>query len=90
MEREDILCAPIRTLAEACADPQVAHNEMVIDVPDGRLGRVKAVGNPVKLSETPAQVLRGAPEVGEHTDEILRELGYDDDDIARFRAEGAV
>ncbi len=90
LEREDILCAPIRTLAEACADPQVAHNEMVIDVPDGRLGRVKAVGNPVKLSETPAQVLRGAPEVGEHTDEILRELGYDDDDIARFRAEGAV
>ena len=90
LEHEDILCAPIRTLAEALADPQVAHNEMVIEVPDARRGRVKAVGNPVKLSETPALVRRGAPELSEHTDDILRELGYGDEDIARFRAAGAV
>lgn len=90
LEREDILCAPIRTLAEAFADPQVAHNEMVIDIPDGRRGRVKAVGNPVKLSETAAVVHRGAPEAGEHTDEILRDLGYGEDDIRRLHAEAAV
>ena len=63
---------------------------MVIEVPDARRGRVKAVGNPVKLSETPALVRRGAPELSEHTDDILRELGYGEEDIARFRAEGAV
>lgn len=89
LERADILCAPIRTLAEAFVDPQVAHNEMVVAIPHG--GRsVKAVGNPVRLSETPARVRRGAPELGQHTDEILHELGYRDDDVARLRTEGAV
>jgi crotonobetainyl-CoA:carnitine CoA-transferase CaiB-like acyl-CoA transferase len=90
LEREDILCAPIRTLAEALADPQAAHNEMVIDVPDRRRGRVRTVGNPVKLSETAAAVRRGAPDAGEDTDEILRELGYSDGEIRQLHADAAV
>jgi crotonobetainyl-CoA:carnitine CoA-transferase CaiB-like acyl-CoA transferase len=53
-------------------------------------GPIKALGIPVKLSETPGAVDRPAPLVGEHTTELLRELGYDDDAQGRLRTAGVV
>jgi formyl-CoA transferase len=90
LEGQDILCAPIKDMAEAMADPQVLHNEMIIDVPHRRLGTFKTIGNPIKMDATPPRVRREPPDQGQHTDEVLRDLGFSGEEIARFRADGAV
>ncbi len=90
LEGQDILCAPILTLDESLADPQVVHNEMIVDVPHPRLGTFQTIGIPVKLSDTPGRIRRPPPELGEHTDQILAELGYAADEITRLQAQGAV
>lgn len=90
LEREDVLCAPVRSLKEALDDPQVLHNEMVIDVPHPRLGSFRTVGIPVKLSETPGKIRRHPPDPGEHTRELLTEVGYSEEEIDGFVRDGVV
>jgi crotonobetainyl-CoA:carnitine CoA-transferase CaiB-like acyl-CoA transferase len=83
----DVLCAPVYDYRELFADPQVAHNGMVVEQEHPTAGRVKVIGIPVKLSETPGEVGPAAPLLGEHTEEVLRWLGYDAADIERLRRE---
>jgi crotonobetainyl-CoA:carnitine CoA-transferase CaiB-like acyl-CoA transferase len=83
----DVLCAPVYTYAELFADPQVAHNGMVVEQEHPTAGPIKVIGIPVKLSETPGEVGPAAPGLGEHTQEILRWLGYDPAAIDRLRQE---
>ena len=80
---------PIYRIDEAFADPQVQHLEAAVEVQHPKLGRFKIVNQAVKLSRTPSSVKAATPEVGEHTDEVLKEIGYSDKDIARMR-EGKV
>ena len=70
--------------------PQLYPDDMLTDVPHSRLGSVKTLGTPVKFSATPTELRRGAPLLGEHTAEVLHEVGYSDDDIAALVENGTV
>jgi formyl-CoA transferase len=90
LDDADIPCGPINDYAEAFADPQILSREMVIDTNHPTLGRQRTLGSPIKLSATPANPGRRAPLLGEHTDEILREAGFNEDQIDALRRTGAV
>ena len=81
-EANGIPAGPINNYAEAFADPQVQARDMVIGVDHPTLGRLRTPGSPLKMSETPPRVDRRAPLLGEHTADVLREVGYSDEQIA--------
>ena len=89
-EVEDVYKRQVLECWEAIEDPQVKHNEMVVNFPYTGLGDIPMPGFPVKTSETKGAVYRGAPRVGEHTDEVLREYGYSDADLEALRAQDAI
>jgi len=85
-----IPAGPINTVGEALTDPQVIARDMVVELNHPRAGRTKALGLPIKFSATKGGIRRPAPLFGEHTREILVELGYEDGDIAALVKAGAV
>jgi crotonobetainyl-CoA:carnitine CoA-transferase CaiB-like acyl-CoA transferase len=78
-------CGPIYRINEVFDDPQVKHLNITRHVQHKALGDVEVVGQAVELSRTPWTVRTATPEPGEHTDDVLRELGYDDAAIAGLR-----
>jgi crotonobetainyl-CoA:carnitine CoA-transferase CaiB-like acyl-CoA transferase len=90
LNKAGVPCGPIYTVDQVFADPQVQHLEAASEVQHPRLGRFRILSQAVKLSRTAARVLTATPEIGEHTDEILRELDYSDADIRRMREKGIV
>jgi crotonobetainyl-CoA:carnitine CoA-transferase CaiB-like acyl-CoA transferase len=89
-EAAGVPVGPINKIGDVLADPQVKAREMVVEVEHSRVGRTKALGLPIKFSETPGGVTRGAPTLGQHTDEVLASLGYGAQEIAALRRDGAV
>jgi crotonobetainyl-CoA:carnitine CoA-transferase CaiB-like acyl-CoA transferase len=88
--RNDVPVGKVHTPAEVFSDPQVLHRQMVIEVEHPTLGKIKQVGVAPKLCGTPGRVRSLSPLPGEHTDEILRGLGYKQEEISSLRREGAV
>jgi crotonobetainyl-CoA:carnitine CoA-transferase CaiB-like acyl-CoA transferase len=90
LEKGGIPCGPIYSVAEVLEHPQVHAREMVVERPHPKLKSVKMTGVPVKLSATPGAAGDAPPMLGQHTQEVLRDLGYQDADIDRLKKAGAI
>jgi formyl-CoA transferase len=90
LDREDVLCAPVLSLGEALAQRQVDANGLMVEFDHPVHGKVRTVGNPLKMSSVAKTATQGAPTLGQHNADVLAELGYAPSDIARLRTEGVI
>ncbi len=85
-----ITASPVYDVRDVVADPHVEAREIIIDLPDPDLGSAPHHNIPPRLSETPGTFRRPAPDLGEHTDELLTEAGYAGSEISQMRNEGLI
>ncbi len=90
LERVGVPCGPIHTVDQTFADPQVRTLAMTPEFHHPRLGTLRLLGQSINLSRTPERVTRATPDLGEHTAEILGELGCSAEEVARLRADAVV
>jgi crotonobetainyl-CoA:carnitine CoA-transferase CaiB-like acyl-CoA transferase len=86
----DVWCAPVQAFEDVVGDPQVAHDGLLTTIEYPGAGEVRVVGVPMHFSRTPGTIRLSPPTVGQHTDEVLRSVGYRDDEIDELRADGCV
>ena len=82
--------APINTIQESFEDPQIKHMGLPKQMHHPTMGPTNLIGSPVNLSDTPARLRRAAPLLGEHTEEVLENFGYDREAIDSLRARGVI
>ena len=90
LEQAEVPCGPVSNLAEVFADPQTEHLQLRRRVKHTAVGEISLTGFPWRMSETDAEVRVSPPVLGEHTDQVLEELGYDGEEINRLRDAGVV
>ena len=90
LSKADVPVGKVLDVDEVFSDPNVLHRKMVFDLDHPRFGKMKQIGSPIKLSDTPWQVRIPAASLGEHTDEVLSSLGYSRDDIDALRQEKVI
>jgi crotonobetainyl-CoA:carnitine CoA-transferase CaiB-like acyl-CoA transferase len=83
-------CGSVRDVGEVLGDPQLAARDMIAHLEHAAAGAIRTLGVPIKLSDTPGAVRTPPPQLGEHTDAVLRDLGFAAEEIARLRATGTV
>jgi crotonobetainyl-CoA:carnitine CoA-transferase CaiB-like acyl-CoA transferase len=90
LDANQIPNAPINTIAEVFDNPQIKHLGIPKQITHSKLGTSNLVGSPINLSETPARFYRAAPLLGEHTEDVLVKLGYDQESLKELRASGVI
>ena len=88
LEAAKIGCGPINTLKDVFADPHVQARQVIVEMEHASGETVQVIANPVRLSETPPSYRSAAPVLGQHTEEVLEQLGLGKDEVARLRADG--
>jgi formyl-CoA transferase len=89
LNKYDIPCGPILSMKEIAADEGLRASGTLVEVEHPTRGKYLTVGNPIKMSDSPTEVMR-SPLLGEHTDEVLAQLGFAPADIDALRAEKAI
>jgi len=90
LEKAGVPAGPVMDVCEMFEDPHAQARDMIPTVEHTRLGPVRTLGLPIKLSETPGKVASAAPVFGQHTEEVMKEYGFSSDDVSAFADEGAV
>jgi crotonobetainyl-CoA:carnitine CoA-transferase CaiB-like acyl-CoA transferase len=90
LEESGVPAGPVLDIAQMHADPQALAREMIVETTHPTAGKVKAIGLPIKFSDTPGGVRKPAPLFGQHTREVLHELGFSDAEIDRMAELGAI
>jgi crotonobetainyl-CoA:carnitine CoA-transferase CaiB-like acyl-CoA transferase len=90
MDTAGVPCSPVNSIDTVLNLPQVAHREMVVEIPRDDIPDLKLPGVAIKLSDTPGSVRLPPPALGQHTDDVLQALGYTNDEIERLREASAL
>ena len=88
-DEHDAMIEPVLDLDQALASELVHEREMVVEVGQPEFGPIRLLGSPLKLSRTPADPTRPAPALGEHTEDVLRDAGFSDEEVASLLGSGA-
>jgi crotonobetainyl-CoA:carnitine CoA-transferase CaiB-like acyl-CoA transferase len=90
IEKADVPCGPVNDFDTIWDDPQFAVNQTFMEYEHPKAGRVRAVRSPARFSKSKTDLWRHAPGLGQHTDEILRDFGFEPGEVARLRADRIV
>jgi CoA:oxalate CoA-transferase len=83
--------SPANNIKEICEDPHIAYRKMLVDIDQPQVGKMRIVGSPLRLSETPGEVYAPAPLLGQHSEEILETiLGYKKEEIETLKKENII
>jgi CoA:oxalate CoA-transferase len=90
-EGADLPYTPINNIREICEDPHIQHRNMLVEIEQPGIGKIRIPGSPIHLSETPGEVYAPAPLLGQHSEEVLKDiLGYPQEEIDQLKREGVI